>query len=378
MAGLGGGHVHIECAVVLERKARQLEVVGGEQREGAVLVVQVRGDGAGEREAVEGRGAASDLVHQHQRVLGRTVQDCRGLGHLEHEGRLGVGEIVGRADAGMDRVDRPEPAGLGRDERAHRREQRDQRDLAHEGALAAHVRAGDDEHLAVGVEPAVVGHEIAATGFGEARFDDRMAAGFDRDARLANELRAAPAQRQRAFGQRRQRVEARERARQIRQFVEVRLQLVDQLFVEQLLARERPLLRRQRLVLEGLQLGRDEALGILQCLAALVVERHLVDLALRDLDVEAMHLVVLDAQVGDAGARAFARLEVQQEAVAVVRDAAQLVELGVETARDDAAVAQQHRRLFGNRGAEQGLDVVRRGERFGQHVEQHRGAHRHE
>ena len=35
-------------------------------------------------------------------------------------------------------------------------------------------------------------------------------------------------------------------------------------------------LRRQRLVLEGLQLGRDEALGVLQRLAALVVARHLV------------------------------------------------------------------------------------------------------
>ena len=32
--------------------------------------------------AVEGRGAAADLVHQHQRVLGGAVQDGGGLGHL--------------------------------------------------------------------------------------------------------------------------------------------------------------------------------------------------------------------------------------------------------------------------------------------------------
>ena len=34
------------------------------------------------------------------------VQDLRRLGHLQHEGRLRVGQVVGRADAGVDRVDR--------------------------------------------------------------------------------------------------------------------------------------------------------------------------------------------------------------------------------------------------------------------------------
>ena len=51
----------------------------------------------GEREAVEGRRAAADLVHQDERVLGRCVDDRRRLGHLDHEGRLRVGEVVGGA-----------------------------------------------------------------------------------------------------------------------------------------------------------------------------------------------------------------------------------------------------------------------------------------
>ena len=91
--------------------------------------------------------------------------------------------------------------------------------------------------------------------------------------------------------------------------------------------------RRQRLVLERLQLGRDEALGVLHRLAAPVVGRHLRRLALRDLDEEAVHAVVLDAQVRDAGARALARLELEQERVAVAADRAQLVELGVDGRR---------------------------------------------
>ena len=168
--------VDVERALVARRKLGQLEVVGREQRERAVAVVQVARDRAGEREAVEGRGAAADLVHQHQRMLGRGVDDRRRLGHLDHEGRLRVGQVVGGADAGVDRVDRPEPARRRRHERADRGEQRDQRDLAHEGALAAHVRAGDDEHPARRVEPAVVRHEVAGAGLEQARLDDRMAA----------------------------------------------------------------------------------------------------------------------------------------------------------------------------------------------------------
>ena len=103
------------------------------------------------------------------------------------------------------------------------------------------------------------------------------------------------------------------------QRADVRRQVVQQLFVQLFLARQRPVLRRQRLVLEGLQFRRDVALGILQRLAAAVVVRHLVGLAVGDFDVKAMHLVVLDAQVGDAGAGAFARLQVDQELAGVLR-----------------------------------------------------------
>ena len=110
----------------------------------------------------------------------------------------------------------------------------------------------------------------------------------------------------------------------------------------------------------------------------MIVRRHLVDLAVRHLDVEAVDLVELHAQVGDAGAGAFAGFQVEQEGVAVLGDAAQFVQLCIETRRDDASVAQQHRRLFGDRHRQQGFDLRRRAQRLRQHLQQHGARVRHQ
>jgi hypothetical protein len=47
----------------------QLVEVGGEQRAAAVDLVQVLDRRPGDRQAVEGRGAAADLVEDDQRAL---------------------------------------------------------------------------------------------------------------------------------------------------------------------------------------------------------------------------------------------------------------------------------------------------------------------
>src|SRR5256885_12950622 len=83
---------------------------------------------------------------------------------------------------------------------------------------------------------------------------------------------------------------------------------VEQLVVERFFQGERAVARRQRLVLESLQLGRDVALGVLERLAAAVVGGHLGGVGVGDLDVETVHAVVGDAQVGDAGDRKSTRL----------------------------------------------------------------------
>ena len=104
---------------------RQFEIVRGEQRVAAVVLQQVARDGVGEGEAVEGAGAAPDLVHQHQAFFGGVVQDVGGLGHLDHEGGASAGEVVRCADAREDLVDLAQHRSLRRDEAADMREQRD-------------------------------------------------------------------------------------------------------------------------------------------------------------------------------------------------------------------------------------------------------------
>src|SRR5260364_416933 len=60
----------------------------------------------------------------------------------------------------------------------------------------------------------------------------------------------------------------------------------------------------KRLVFKRFELRGNVALGVFQRLAAAVVVRHFVRLAARDFNIKPMHFVVLDAQIGDAGARA--------------------------------------------------------------------------
>ena len=122
--------------------------MGGEQGPAAVGLVQALDRRPGDREPVEGRGAAADLVEDDEGAGRRLVQDRRRLDHLDHEGRAAAREVVGRADPGEQAVDDADPRLAGRDEGADLGEDGEQRVLAQEGRLAAHVRAGDEEHAA--------------------------------------------------------------------------------------------------------------------------------------------------------------------------------------------------------------------------------------
>ena len=54
----------------------------------------------GDRQAVERRGAAADLVHHHQRARAGLVQDRGGLGHFDHEGGAPARQVVRRRRRG--------------------------------------------------------------------------------------------------------------------------------------------------------------------------------------------------------------------------------------------------------------------------------------
>ena len=159
-------------AVDFVGELRELEVVSREQREDAVHARDVARDGPRQRQAVVGAGAAPDLVHEDEALVRGIVEDVGRFGHLHHERRAAAGQVVAGADAREDAVDRSEHGALGRHEAAHVRQQHDQRALAHVGALAAHVRAGDHQHAARRVEHQVVGHERPV----DEMFDDGMTA----------------------------------------------------------------------------------------------------------------------------------------------------------------------------------------------------------
>ena len=94
--------------------------------------------------------------------VGRVVEDVGDLAHLDHEGGLAAGEVVLGADAREDAVDDAD-AGRGRGhEGAHLGHEHEQRGLADVGALAGHVRAGDERDPALAVEHGVVRDEALA------------------------------------------------------------------------------------------------------------------------------------------------------------------------------------------------------------------------
>ncbi len=169
---------------------------------------------------------------------------------------------------------------------------------------------------------------------------------------------AGVTERRRPLGEGGQQVELGERAGRNLQPRDVRAEVIEQLVVEQLLAGQRAVLCRERLVLERLQFWRDVALGVLERLAAAVIVRDFFGLRAGDFDIEAVHAVVLDLEVGDAGARPLAGLQLDQELAAVRLDRAQLIELGIKAVGNHAAFAQQRRRLGLDRGFQQCGQVV--------------------
>ena len=199
----------------------------------------------------------------------------------------------------------------------------------------------------------VVGNKSATAGLGQTRLHHRVATAFNLNARCFDKLWGAPIQAQGALSKGAQHVQLRTGLGQAHQGRHKGLQGVEQLLVQPLFPRQSALLGAQGFVFKGFEFGGDEALGVFQGLAASVVAGHFVQLALGDLDEKTMHLVELHAQVGNAAAGAFAGFQVEQEAIAIGLNGAQLVQLGVVAMGNHAAVAHQGRGVRQQAGRDQ-------------------------
>ena len=123
--------VHVGAAVDLGRQRRQFEIVRGEEREAAILFGEAVRDRPCQRETVERRRAAADLVDQNEALRRCAIQDVRCFGHLDHERRATACEIVGGADPRVNRIERSDCRAFCRHEAPAASEQRDHRRLPH-------------------------------------------------------------------------------------------------------------------------------------------------------------------------------------------------------------------------------------------------------
>ncbi len=342
-----------------------LVVVRGEEGARLQHVVQVLGDAPREAEPVEGAGAAPDLVEDDEAARGGVVDDERGLVHFDHEGALAARQIVAGADTGEDAVHQPDLRARRREEAADLRHQRQQGDLADIGRFARHIGAGDEQQArGFRLHRDIVGHEALAA---RLLVEHRMAAVLDVKRAAVVKQRAVVIEESRRFRQRGQDVQPRHRVRRVLQGLQRRdhpaPQLVEQLELQLL----RPLLRAEDFVLDLLQLGRDEPLGIDHRLLAVVMRRHAGEVGLGDFDEIPEDRIVADLERLDAGGLDLARLELRDPFLALPGGGAQLVQRLVPASANVAAVFDGGRRLIGDRPQDvlrQRGEIAHRGEQF--------------
>jgi len=110
---------------------------------GAGVLLEMLDYGPGDREAVEGGGAAADLVEEDEACGRGVMEDGGDLAHFDEECGAATGEIIAGADAGEDAVGDGKLGAVRGNEGAHLGHQDDECGLAKIGGLAAHVGAGD-------------------------------------------------------------------------------------------------------------------------------------------------------------------------------------------------------------------------------------------
>src|SRR6185503_7682827 len=115
------------------------------------------------------------------------------------------------------------------------------------------------------------------------------------------------------------------------------------------LALQYPFVGAEHLVLVLLERGRDEALAAGNRLLTEVVARDVRQVRFRNLDVVPEDAVVADFQRVDPGAAPLRLLHLGDAALAGAADVPELVELGIDTVANRAAVAGERRRLVQER-----------------------------
>ena len=318
----------------------QLVIVGGEHRLAPHPVVQVLAHRPGDRHPVVGRGATADLVQQHQALGGGVVKDGAGLAHLHHEGRLSAGQIVAGAHPGEEPVHHADLGRRAGDVAAELRHQHRDPDLPEDGALAGHVRSGHEQHPGRELELHVVRDEGLSR---HPPLQHRVTAPGEHQVIPAGHLRAHIPVPLRHIRERGPDVEPSKGAGGPLQSSGGAPGRVTQHPEERRLPLADLLLGPEDLLLVALELGRDVALGAGQGLSPLIVGGDLVGVGAGDLEEIAEDLVIPDLERRDPGALPLPLLDAREGGLAAVAQVAQLVELGIVSGADGAAVDESGR-----------------------------------
>ena len=176
-----------------------------------------------------------------------------------------------------------------------------------------------------------------------------MAARLDEQVTLLRDLRPHPAPRAGHVGQRPEHVErGQDRGHAVEGGAVFRCE-EPQEFEQFDLPPERLLLGAEHLPLAVVEFGSCVALGVLHCLLADVVGRHLRRLGAADLQEEAKHAVEADLECGDAGPLDLLGLIAGDPRLAARRHLHEFVEPCVESRTHEAAVAGKHRTALAER-----------------------------
>ncbi len=223
--------------------------------------------------------------------------------------------------------------GAGRHEGAHLRQHGDERVLAQEGRLAAHVRAGDEADA-----PGLLAREVAGIGdeglarLAQGRLHHRMAAALDREGEALVELRTGPIELDREFGVACRHVQRRERVGDVGDPIRLLHHPLAQPVEHLRFERQNPVGGARDLRFQLAQLDAGEAHGIDHGLAMHEFPHQALEAGLahrlRHLDVVAEHVVVLDPQGPAAGGLGVARLQGRDDLPRVLAEQPGLVDLG--------------------------------------------------
>ena len=346
-------------------------VVRRKERIAVDLLIDILHDRLRDAHAIIGARTASDLVQNDKTVLRRMPKDVGYLLHFHHEGTLPRRNVIRRADARENAIDRREDRAPCGNERAHLRHDGEDGDLTHVGRLTGHIRPRDDQDLLIPmIQLRIIRDEHVSL---QGMLDHRMTAVFDGNIPIlrANDRRTDVAVLDRCPRKACEAVHRCERARRLLHIRDLRTDFRLHRLIDLKLELLCFFFGRERLRLEFLQFRRDIALRIHERLLSHIVRRDRELIRIGDLKIVSEDIIEADLEL-DARLFLFLLFQLLDVLLAVLRQRAHFIQLGGEAFADVLAVLDVARPVLIHRTVQKVKDRAMRRELAVQLLQKHR------